>query len=423
MMGWIKKLFAASPENPSTNLLSNPDEWFVDWAAGAGMHSGGSMTDAGIPVGKLSAMRASAVFRCVSLIGGTVAGLPWGVYRDGKGGKTSLPGHYAYRLLHDAPNDLMTSFTFRELMMLSLLLDGNFYAGIGWDGAGRAVELLPFPSSAVEVVREGRKVFYRVMTADNGQVTVSSGDMIHVLGPSLDGIKGLSVISYVARQSIGLGLALETFAAKMHSNSARPSGAVEVAQGLSPDAFKRLRQSFEALYSGTTNSGKVVFLDNGMKFSPMQISPVDAQTLESRRFQVTDIARIFGVPPHLIGETDKSSSWGTGIEQMTLGFNTFTLTPWLRRIEQEFNRKIFSRGDYCEFCVEGLLRGDSKSRAEYYASAIQNGWMTPNEARRKENMPDAPGGDQLFIQSNLQPVDMAGKEPANADAQPGNSGQ
>ena len=422
-MNWFRKLFASSPENPSTPL-SDPEAWLVDWATNGSMYASGSMTDAGIPVGKISAMRASAVFRCVSLLAGAVAGLPWGVFRDGPGGKLAIPGHYAYRLLHDSPNDLMTSFTFRELMVLSLLLDGNFYAVIGWDNAGRAVELIPYPSEAVQVVRAGGKVGYRVATAGNGQIEVPSGDMIHVLGPSFDGIKGMSVIASVARQSIGLGLALETFAAKMHANAARPSGAVEIGPGLSPDGFKRLKQSFEALYSGTQNSGKVVFLDNGMKFTPMQISPADAQTLESRRFQVTDIARIFGVPPHLIGETDKSSSWGTGIEQMTLGFNTFTLAPWLRRIEQEFNRKIFSKGDYCEFCVEGLLRGDSASRSAYYASAIQNGWMTPNEARRKENMPDEKGGDRLFIQTNLQPVEMAGKEPAqNADPQPGNNGE
>ena len=361
-MNWFRKLFASSPENPSTPL-SDPEAWLVDWATNGSMYASGSMTDAGIPVGKISAMRASAVFRCVSLLAGAVAGLPWGVFRDGPGGKLAIPGHYAYRLLHDSPNDLMTSFTFRELMVLSLLLDGNFYAVIGWDNAGRAVELIPYPSEAVQVVRAGGKVGYRVATAGNGQIEVPSGDMIHVLGPSFDGIKGMSVFASVARQSIGLGLALE-------------------------------------------------------------ISPADAQTLESRRFQVTDIARIFGVPPHLIGETDKSSSWGTGIEQMTLGFNTFTLAPWLRRIEQEFNRKIFSKGDYCEFCVEGLLRGDSASRSAYYASAIQNGWMTPNEARRKENMPDEKGGDRLFIQTNLQPVEMAGKEPAqNADPQPGNNGE
>lgn len=408
MLNWLKRIFkAASPENPSTNL-AKPSEWLVDWA-------GGGVSDSGMVVTKLTSMRSSAVFRCVSILSGAVASLPWCVFKREGEEKKPTRTHYAYRLLHDEPNNLMASFMFRQLMMANLLLDGNFYAVIGFDNAGRAVELMPFPPEMVEVLRKGKTQAYAINTHEDGRVIIPASQMIHVSGIGFDGIKGLSVIGAVARQSVGLSLAMDVFASKIHANSARPSGAVEMDANLSPEAFKRLKQQFEQLYTGAYNSGKTVFLDNGMKWSPMQISPADAQTLESRRFQVADIARIFGVPPHLIGETDKSSSWGTGIEQMTLGFLTFTLNPWLVAIEQEFNRKLMGSNFFCEFQVEGLLRGDSASRAEFYASAIQNGWMKPNEVRHKENLPPADGGDRLFIQQNLMPLDKAGEaEPTGA---------
>jgi HK97 family phage portal protein len=240
---------------------------------------------------------------------------------------------------------------------------------------------------------------------------VAASNMVHVPGLGFDGIKGLSVISAVARQSVGLALTMDKSVARSHANGVKPSGAIEADAGLSPEAFTRLKASFGQLYSGADNSGNVVFLDKGMKFNPISITPVDAQTLESRRYQVADIARIFGVPPHMIGETDKTTSWGSGIEQMSMGFVRYSLRPWLVRIEQELNRKLVTGKNYfCEFSLEGLLRGDSKARGDFYASGIQNGWMKPNEARRLENLPPVDAGDRLYANGTIQPLEGAGDD-------------
>lgn len=403
MFDWLRKLFGASPENPSTSL-GNPNEWLVEWMGGGGF------ADSGMLVDKRSSMQVTAVFRCVSILAGTVASLPLMVYRRTDTGKELAANHPAYRLLHDAPNDRMTSMTFRELLMVSLLLDGNAYAPIRWAGNGYPVEMaFALPERTEVFLTESKRLAYRVADEDGSRSVVTAPNMLHIPGLGFDGIKGMSVISAVARQSVGLALAMDGSLSRLHANGARPSGAVESDAGLTPDAFKRLKSQFDNLYSGVANAGKTVFLDKGMKFSPIQINPVDAQTLESRRFQVTDIARIFGVPPHMIGETDKATSWGTGIEQMTIGFVQYSLRPWLVRIEQELNRKLFGRGFFCEFNLDGLLRGDSKTRAEFYASGIQNGWMKPNEARGLENLPPEPGtGDKLYANGTLQPLEVAG---------------
>lgn len=409
MLNWLRKLLNASPENPSTNL-ANPADWLVDWMGGGGF------SDAGLLVSKRSAMQVTAVFRCVSILANTVASLPLVVYRRTADGKEPWPAHPAYKLLHDTPNDRMTSMTFRELLMVSLLLDGNGYAPIRWAGNGYPTEIvISLPERTEVFLTESGRLAYRITDESGGQSVVTASNMIHVPGIGFDGLKGMSVISAVARQSVGLALAMDGSLSRLHANGARPSGAVEAEAALSADAFKRLKAQFDALYSGVANAGKTVFLDKGMKFNPIQINPVDAQTLESRRFQVTDIARIFGVPPHMIGETDKATSWGTGIEQMTIGFVQYSLRPWLVRIEQELNRKLFGREFFCEFNLDGLLRGDSKTRAEFYASGIQNGWIKPNEARKLENLPPEPGtGDKLYANGTLQPLEVAG----NASPEP-----
>jgi HK97 family phage portal protein len=229
--------------------------------------------------------------------------------------------------------------------------------------------------------------------------------MIHVPGFGFDGVKGISPIAAVGKQAIGLGLALEEFQGRFTQASARGSGVVEVDKALSPDGLQNLRTAFERLYSGVDKSGKTVFLDKGMTWKSMQIDPSDAQTLETRRYQVSDIARVFGVPLHLLGETEKATSWGSGIEQQTIAFVEYVIRPWLVSIEQEFNRKLFRLPYYCEFELAGLLRGDSKARADYYSKGINNAFLTPNEARRAENKPPVEGGDRLFLNSAALPID------------------
>jgi HK97 family phage portal protein len=398
-----RALRAQSPENPSTSL-GNPAQWLVDW------FTGGGQTYTGIPVNELNAVRATTVFRCISIIANTVASLPWNVYRRTRdGGRELAADHPVQRLLHDQPNPVTSSYTFRQILVASLLTNGNGYAVIGRSNANRVLDLLQFPPQNVSVDRKGEPGSWRLeyeVRAEGKRYDIPATDMIHVPGLGFDGVKGISVIAAVGRQSIGLALALEEFQARIHANAARPSGVVQVDKSLSTEALANLRAAFEGLYGGREKVGKTVFLDKGMTWQAMQIDPNDAQTLESRRFQVTDICRIYGVPPHLVGEVEKSTSWGTGIEQQTIGFVEYVIRPWLVSIEQEFNRKLFATTRYfCEFGLEGLLRGDSKARADFYAKAIQNAWMKPNEVRRRENLPRDPDGDRLLYPRNLGPLD------------------
>lgn len=415
-MGFLAKLVAGafraqSPENPSTTL-GNPSQWLTDW------FTGGGPTFAGANVNELNAVRATAVFRCVSIIAGTIASLPWNVYRRTRDGSRELAGdHPVHRLLHEQPNETTSSFTYRQIIAASLLTNGNGYSIIGRTNGGRVLDLLQLPPQAVEVERVGAPGAWRLRytaNVDGKRYPLDQADVIHVPGLGFDGIKGVSVISAVGRQSIGLALALEESAARMAASGARPSGVVTVDKALSPQALENLRGTFRNLYSGVEKTGATVFLDKGMTWSAMQISPHDAELLESRRFQVTDVARVFGVPPWMLGETDKSTSWGTGIESQKIGFVEFVIRPWLVAIEQEYNRKLLRPPYFCEFALEGLLRGDSKTRSEFYSSAINNAWMTPNEVRQRENLPAVEAGGRLYINSASVPLELAG-----ADRKPG----
>ena len=206
---------------------------------------------------------------------------------------------------------------------------------------------------------------------------------------------------------------MEEFQGRFTQASARGSGVVEIDKALSDTGLQNLRNAFERLYSGVEKSGKTVFLDKGMSWKSMQIDPNDAQTLETRRYQVSDIARVFGVPLHLLGETDKATSWGSGIEQQTIAFVEYVIRPWLVSIEQEFNRKLFRLPYYCEFELAGMLRGDSKARSDYYSKGINNGFLTPNEARRAENKPPKEGGDRLYLNSAALPLDTVDERTAD----------
>lgn len=397
------QIFNGSPENPSTSL-SNPADWLISVM-------GGGPTLAGPVVNEQSAMRSTAVFSCVSLISGLLAWLPLYIYRRDATGRALAETHPLYPLLHDNPNDTMSGFIWRELIGVDLLLGGNHFSVIEYLGSGKVAGFYPVPRHAVTIYKNKKgRLRYRIQLED-GVEEIDQDDMLHVPGLGFDGIQGLSAISN-ARQAVGLGLAMEEAMARMHSNGVKPSGVVTAEDGFGADpvvALRRVKSQFEQAYAGLSNAGKTVFLDKGMKWSPMQISPADAETLAQRRFQIADIARAFGVPPFMIGETDKTTSWGSGLEQQTLGFLTFSLQRWLSRIEGELNRKLFASSPfYVEFDREALLAMDASARGSYFASMIQNAGMKPNEVRRKLNLPDVDGGDQLFINSACVPLDKAG---------------
>lgn len=387
----------ASPENPSTSLLDT-----ASWLTGAPSFAGPSVSET-------SAMRSTAVFRCVALKSGVIASLPLEVYKRTPTGRERAVDHRLYPLLHTTPNNLMSSFVWKELIGANLMLAGNHYSVIEYDNAARVVSVLPVQPQQVTVERARGRNRYTFTFADGAEV-LDQDDVIHVPGIGFDGLRGLSPIAWAGRQPVGLSLAMEEFVGRMHSNSARPSGWMELPKGITPEGVRRLRIELDALYNGVSATGRTMLVDSGSAWHPMQMSLQDAQTLDSRRFQVADIARLFGVPPHLIGETDKQSSWGTGIEQMTIGFQKFCIDPDLTRIEAELNRKLFTHPYYCEFNREALNAMDAKTQAELFSNGIQNAVYTPNEVRRLRNLSDMPGGDELYIQSATIPLSRAGQQ-------------
>lgn len=398
----------ASPENPSTNL-GNPASWLVDWF-------GGGATDAGVMVSEQTAMKVSAVYGCVTLIAKTIASLPLKVYRrKPNGDAVEVPDTVPYYLLHDEPNPAMTSSVWREFLTANVLLGGDGYAAIGRDQANRVVDLFPIPHHTITPERVNGRNRYLVTLGDGSREVFDQSDMLHVPGLGFDGLRGHSVITWAARQAVGLSLATESHGAKLFSNGARLNVVLKHPKSLSKDAQVRLKQQFDQQHSGLTNAFKSLVLEEGLDVTNVSMTSEDAQFLETRRFQVEDVARFFGVPPHMIGHTEKTSSWGTGVEQQTLGFLIFTIIPWLTRFEQEFNRKLFPRSPfYAQFKHQGLMRGDSKARSDYYASGHQNGWLTTNEIRKAEDLPPVPGGDQLFVQVNLAPMQqlVTGQSPS-----------
>lgn len=405
--GESQKLLAASPENPTTSL-SNPAGWLVDLFGGT--------TDAGVTVSEQSSMKTSAVYACVTLIAKTIGSLPLKVYRRKADGESiEVPDTLPYYLLHDEPNPAMTSIVWRKFLVANLLLGGNAYAAIGRNQANQVIDLFPIHHNLVKPKRVNGRNQYVVDVGGGETETIDQSDMIHVPGPGFDGVKGMSIITWAARQAIGLALATEQHGSKLFSNGARLGVVLKHPKTLSRDAQTRLKQQFDQQQGGLSNAFKSMVLEEGLDVTNISMTSEDAQFLETRRFQVEDIARFFGVPPHMIGHTDKQTSWGTGVEQNTLGFLIFTILPFLADFEQEFRRKLFPRSPfYAQFKVQGLMRGDSKARSDYYASGHQNGWLTTNEIRKAEDLPPVPGGDSLFVQTSLAPMQqmLAGGTPA-----------
>jgi HK97 family phage portal protein len=386
-----------SPENPSTSL-TNPDAWFAEWA------SGGATASFGPLVSEQTAMRASAVFACVNLWVGVLSSVPLKIYKDDPetGERTEAPQHRLSRLLSLAPlpGGNMTAATWRGLWACNIMLWGNQYSIIRYDGAGRVVGFHYVPPWKVEVHRLAGVSWYRCMMEDGSFEVIHQGDMLHMVGPGFDGIKGLSRIQSFARNTVGLAVVLEEQTGRVHENAARPSGVISTPANLDKDSKRRMEAYFNANSAGRENAGKVLFLDKDQEFKPLQMSPEDLNTLEMRRYTNVDIARFFGTPPHLIGETANVSAWGSGIEQNTLGWKTFHVEPQYHCIEQELRLKLFSSGPYyAAFDREKLINMDAKTAAEIRQIEIQSGQLTPNEARRKLNRPRLDDGDQAFINS------------------------
>ena len=376
-------------------------------------------TASGKRVNERSAMQMTAVYSCVRILSEAVASLPLHVYKlNDKGGKETALDHPLYFLLHNEPNPEMTSFIFRETMMTHLLLYGNCFAQVIRNGKGEVIGLYPLMPNRMTVDRDDSgHLYYEYAVTDEDAPTMKGYtvrldpfDVLHVPGLGYDGLLGYSPIA-MAKKAIGLAIATEEYGSKFFANGASPSGVLEH-PGVLKDPGK-IRDSWTQTFGGSGNSGKIAVLEEGMKYTPISIPPEQAQFLETRKFQIEEIARIFRVPLHMIGSMEHSTF--SNIEQQSLEFVKYTLDPWVSRWEQAMVRTLLrpeEKADYfIKFNVDGLLRGDYQSRMNGYAIARQNGWMSANDIRELENLdriPEEQGGDLYLINGNMTKLEDAG---------------
>lgn len=398
--GLFARIFRSSPENPSTSL-SNPAAWLT------GLF-GTSKT--GVQVSEDNALTFSAVYAAVRIISETIASIPLNVYQADGETRVKAVGHPVQDLLAKAPNSVSSTFTFREAMASNLVLHGNAYAKIEMNAAGRPTALIPLNPMKVEVkVVDGEKVY-----VFDKKHTYLDYEMLHFVGLSFNGLTGKSPLS-MAREAVAIGLAAQEYGARFYSNGANAGGVITAPGRLNTEVVKRLRESWNRAQSGNSNSHSTAILEEGMKYEKIGLDPEAAQFLQSRKFQVNEIARIFRIPPSYLADLDNSST-KANVEQQAIQFVRDCITPYVRRMEVELNRKLFREDEpnlYAYFTMEGLMRGDQKARYEAYATARQWGWLSVNDIRDLENLNPVEGGDIY-----LQPLNMvqSGQDDTNVDA-------
>ena len=392
----------------------------VDKAADAGYSFLFGRTTSGKPVNERTAMQTTAVYACVRILAEAVASLPLHVYEyQDDGGKKLVHDHPLYYLLHDEPNPEMTSFVFRETLMSHLLIWGNAYAQIIRDGAGRVLGLYPLLPDKMDVQRDDKGNIYYVysrnsdenpMFKEYGNIKLKAEDVLHIPGLGFDGLIGYSPIA-MAKNAVGMTLACEEYGASFFANGANPGGVLEH-PGVLKDPAK-VRESWNSVYRGVNNAHKIAVLEEGMKYQQIGIPPEEAQFLETRKFQINEIARLYRIPPHMVGDLDKSSF--SNIEQQSLEFVKYTLDPWVIRWEQSLQRSLILPGEkgkyFIKLNVDGLLRGDYQSRMNGYAVGRQNGWFSANDIREMENLnpiPDEEGGNLYLINGAMTKLADAG---------------
>lgn len=384
------------------STLSNPQQWLVDY------FGGGTQPIEGIRIDEQTALNVTTVLSAVKILAESVASLPLLVYERLERGKRRAPEHPLYRVLHLRPNPTMTSFSFRELAMRHLLTYGNFYAEIVYGGQGEVAALWPLRPETVRVEGTVRQPLYRCQA--NGQEIVLPADRIlHIRGLSVEGVVGMSPVR-LCRAAIALARAAEEFGCRFFAGDSMPRIALKHPGALGPEAVARIAESWKSAYSGMSGSNRVAILDGGLDVVKLGIDPEAAQMLGAREFQVREIARIFNIPPHFLGDLQKASY--ASVEQEALRFVIYTLRPWLVRIEQEINSTLFSAQEqdryYAEHLVDALLRADTRSRYEAYARAIQWGWMSRNEVRELENLSAHPALDDYLVPLNMAVVSGGG---------------
>lgn len=369
-----------------------------------------------------TALQLDAVWACTRLVSQTFATLPLMLYeRDRQGRNRVASDHPLYRVLHDRPNADMTSVEFWQAMIACKLLWGNAYAEIVRRADGSTIALNPMRPDRVQITlqEDGSRIF--TYTYNGRTLVLPEEDVLHLKGFSLDGLTGMSAIA-AGRQSLGTAMGAERSAATIFKNGMRPSGVLTAPNYLTKDQRAEARAYLEK-FKGAQNAGDVPLLEGGWKFDSLTLPPEDAQLLETRAFNIEVICRWFDVLPVMIGHMDKATAWGTGLEQMNLWFLTYTLRGHLKPAEQAIGMRLLTPADqtrfFAEFNVEGLMRADSKGRAELYRTEVTNALATPNEIRARENRPPLPGGDQLFMQGAMLPIDKLGQRPVPTAAETG----
>lgn len=391
-------LFGKREKRSSEKSDAATNQKLVDFIRGTDLDE-----SAGVFVSEETALTMTAVYACVKVISESIASLPLHLYRESDKQKTRARDHPLYGVLHDLANEETTSLNFREAILASVLLWGNGYARIERDMHKHVTALWFLKPQRMEVNRDlsSGRIVYRYATEDTGEtVEFSARDIFHVLGFSLDGIKGISPVRQ-ARQAIGLTMATEEYGAKFFSNGARPGGVLETA-GVVKDP-ERLRASWNAQFQGSRNGHRVAVLEEGVKYHTIGIPPDEAQFLETRKFQLSEICRIFRVPPHMIADLDRATF--SNIEHQAIEFVQHTLRPWIVRFEQAVYKCLLNKEErhiyYARFNVDGLLRGDYSSRMQGYAIGRQNGWLSANDIRELEDMNPIEDGDVYLVNGNM----------------------
>ena len=364
----------------------------------------------GVAVTRDSSLTFSAVYACVRIISESIASLPINVYlEEADGDRILQKNHPVQKLLARKPNNYMTSYTFKDVILTNLLLEGNAYFLIVRDGSARPIELICLDPSKVEVYRHEGQLYYKIEEED---ATILQDDMLHFVGLSFDGLKGRSVLNS-QRATIGTSIAANVTAGNVLGNTTQVGGIIKHPGKLSAEAIERLRTSWNNTYQGPFAAGKTAILEEGMTFEPSKINAQDRQLLESRRFQVEEIARIFKVPLSLIGHLEKAANYSS-IEALSIDFVRFTLTPYIVSMEEEMNRKLFRENEqdehYVKIQVEGLLRGDSNARANFYKQMIDMGVLSINEVRKLENLNRIENGDTHYFPMNYAPIGQSNQE-------------
>ncbi len=390
----------ARSQRAAAEVRAHPSSTEHNWAG----YFGDPQSATGVSVTPETSLRTAAVFACVQVISGTIATLPLRIYRRrADGGKERATKHPLFPLLHDAPNDLLTSCEFREMMQAHLCLRGNAYAKVTRTGGGVVAKIDPIHPDRVSVFKRGDVMTYSVQRQEGGgQDILGLDEMLHVRAMGPEGIIGYSPIT-LARESIGLAIATERHGARLFSNGAKPSGVLETPNQLSKDQLKMMREEWDRTHAGVDNANKTAILFGGLKYSGVSMSNEDAQFLETRKFQVTDIARIFRVPPHKIA--DLSQATFSNIEHQSIEFVTDCIGPWAKRWEQRMNLTLLTPGErreyFIELALDGILRGDTVSRYNAHKIGREAGFLSPNDIRDMENMNRIDGGD-----SYMQPLNF-----------------